>query len=61
MTEMVVLKKKSFKVFNNVFLLFHNYLHFEKGMALDLKKHESPPTKDALRQTVNTYIIYHVS
>ena len=38
-----------FKVFN-VFLLFYNYLPFEKGVALHLNKLESPPFKDVLCQ-----------
>ena len=41
--------KKTFK-FVNVFLLFLNYLPFEKGVALHLNKLESPPPKDALWQ-----------
>ena len=34
----------------NVFLLFRNYLPLEKGVALHLKKFESPSPKDALCQ-----------
>ena len=36
--------------FVNVFLLFRNYLPFEKGGALHLNKFESPSPKDALCQ-----------
>ena len=42
-------RRRILKVFN-VFLLFHNYLPFEKGMALHLKKLESPSPKNALCQ-----------
>ena len=34
----------------NLFLLFHNYLPFEKGVALHLNKLEYPSPKDALCQ-----------
>ena len=40
-------RRKSIKVFN-VFLLFHNYLPFEKSVALYMNKLESPSPKDAL-------------
>ena len=41
--------RRIFLNFINVFLLFHNYLPLEMGMALHLNKLESPP-KDALCQ-----------
>ena len=47
--ERVVLERRFFKVFN-VFLLFHNDLPFEKGVALHLNKLESPPRKNVLCQ-----------
>ena len=40
--------EEDFFNFVNVFLLFRNYLHLEKGVALHLGKFESPLTKDAL-------------
>ena len=36
------------KISSNVFLLFHNDLPLEKGVALHLNKFESPSPKDAL-------------
>ena len=42
-------RRRFFKVFN-VFLLFPNYLPFEKGVALHLNKLESPSPKNALCQ-----------
>ena len=44
----VVLKKKIFLNFVNVFSQFHYYLPLEKGGALHLNKLESPSPKDAL-------------
>ena len=41
---------RRFLYFVNVFLLFRNYLPLEKGVALHLKKPESPLPKDALCQ-----------
>ena len=38
------------KNFVNIFLLFYNYLPLEMGVALHLKKIESPSSKDALCQ-----------
>ena len=46
----VVLEKKIFYNFVNVFSLFRNYLPLEKGGALHLNKLESPSPKDALCQ-----------
>ena len=46
----VVLEKKIFFNFVNVFLLIRNYLPLEKGGALHLNKVESPSPKDALCQ-----------
>ena len=46
----VVLEKKIFFNFVNVFWLFSNYLPLEKGGALYLNKLESPSPKDALCQ-----------
>ena len=46
----VVLEKKIFLNFVNVYLLFRNYLPFEMGMALHLNKFKSPLHKDALCQ-----------
>ena len=46
----VVLEKKIFLNFVNVFSLFHNYLSLEKGGALHLHKLESPLPKDTLCQ-----------
>ena len=46
----VVLEKKIFFNFVNVFLLFCNYLPLEYGRALHLNKLESPPPKDTLCQ-----------
>ena len=46
-----VLEKRRFLKVFNVFLLFHNYLPFEKGVALHLNKLEFPLPKDALCQT----------
>ena len=45
----MVLEKKILNSIN-VFLLFHNYLSLEKGVALHLTKLESSSTKDALFQ-----------
>ena len=42
--------KRLLKVFNNVFLLFCNYLHFEKGATLHLNKPELYSPTDALCQ-----------
>ena len=42
--------RRRFLNFVNVFLLFPNYLPFEKGEALHLNKLESPSPKDALCQ-----------
>ena len=42
-------RRRFFKFFN-VFLLFHNYLPFEKGVALHLTKLKAPSPKDALCQ-----------
>ena len=42
--------RRRFFNFVNVFSLFHNYLHLEKGVALHLNKLEYPSTKDALCQ-----------
>ena len=44
----VVLEKKIFLNFVNVFSLFRNYLPLEKGGALHLNKLESPSPKYAL-------------
>ena len=46
----VVLDKKIFFNFVNLFSLFGNYLPLEKGGALHLNKLESPSPKDALCQ-----------
>ena len=46
----VVLEKKEFQNFINVFSPFRNYLPSEKGGALHLIKLESPLPKDALCQ-----------
>ena len=46
----VVLEKKIFINFVNVFSIFRNYLPLEKGEALHLNKHESPSPKDVLCQ-----------
>ena len=46
----VVLEKKIFINFNNVFSLFRFYLPLEKGVALHLNKIESPLPKDAFYQ-----------
>ena len=46
----VVLEKKIFLNFVNVFSLFRNYLPLEKGGALHLNKLESPLPNDALCQ-----------
>ena len=46
----VVLEKKIFFNFVNVFLLLLNYLPLEKGGALHLIKLKSPLPKDALSQ-----------
>ena len=46
----VVLEKKIFFNFVNLFLLFRNYLPLEKGGVLHLNKFDSPSTKDALCQ-----------
>ena len=46
----VVLEKKFFFNFINVFSLFHNYLPLEKGLALHLNKIESPSPMDTLCQ-----------
>ena len=42
--------RRRFFYFVNVFLLFRNYLPFDKGGALHLNKLESPSLKDALCQ-----------
>ena len=42
--------RRNFLNFINVFWLFRNYLHLEKGGALHLNKLESPLPKDALCQ-----------
>ena len=42
--------EEDFLNFVNLFSLFLNYLHLEKGMALHLNKFESPSPKDALCQ-----------
>ena len=42
--------RRLLKVLNNVFLLFCNYLHFEKGVTLHLNKPELYSPKDALCQ-----------
>ena len=42
--------RRRFFNFVNVFLLFHNYLHLEKGEALNLNKLEFPSPKDTLCQ-----------
>ena len=39
-----------FNNFVHVFSLFHSYIPLEKGVALHLKKLESPSPKDALCQ-----------
>ena len=39
-----------FSIVLNVLLLFHNYLPFEKGVALHLNKLESPSPRDTLYQ-----------
>ena len=44
----VVLEKKICSNFINVFSLFHNDLHLEKGRALHLNNFESPSPKNAL-------------
>ena len=46
----VVLEKKIFLNFVNVYSLYRNFLPLEKGRALHLKKLESPSSKDALFQ-----------
>ena len=46
----LVLEKKIFFYFVNVFLLLHNYFPLEKGGALHLNKLETPSPKDALCQ-----------
>ena len=46
----VVLGKRIFYIFVNVFSLFRNYLHLEKGRALHLNKLESPSPKEDLYQ-----------
>ena len=46
----VVLEKRIFFNFINVFSLFRNYLPLEKGGDLHLKKLESPSPKDAFGQ-----------
>ena len=46
----VVLEKKIFLNFVNLFSLFRNYLPLEKGGVLYLNKVESPSSKDALCQ-----------
>ena len=45
---LVVLEKKIFSNFVNVFSLLRNYLPMEKGGALHLNKLELPSTKDPL-------------
>ena len=40
----------------NVFSLFRNYLPFEKGLALNLNKLESPSPKDALIKFVPSLV-----
>ena len=45
-----VVSEEDFLNFVNRFLLFHNYLCLEKGVALHLNKLESPLSKDALCQ-----------
>ena len=52
-TDPVVLEKKIFFNFLNVFSLICNYLPLEKGRALHLNKLESPSPKDALCQVDN--------
>ena len=42
--------RRRFLMFVNVLLLSHNYLLFEKGMALHLNKLKSPSPKNALCQ-----------
>ena len=42
--------RRRFLMFVNVLLLFHNYLLFEKGVALYLNKLKSPSPKNALCQ-----------
>ena len=42
--------RRRFLNFVNVFLLYHNYLPLEKGVALPLNKYESPSTKATLYQ-----------
>ena len=42
--------EEDFYIFVNIFSIMHNYLPFEKGGALQLKKLESPSPKDALCQ-----------
>ena len=42
--------RRTFLKVLNVFLLFPNYILFEKGVALHLNKHESPSPKDAMCQ-----------
>ena len=43
-------EEQDFKNFFSIFLLFRNYLSFEKGVALHLNKLEFPLPKDALCQ-----------
>ena len=45
-----VVSEEDFLNFVNRFLLFHNYLCLEKGVALHLNQLESPLSKDALCQ-----------
>ena len=46
--KLVLWFKSRFLRFINVFLLLHNYLPLEKGVALHLNKLEYPSPKDAL-------------
>ena len=48
----LVLEKKTFFNFINVYLLFRNYVPLEKGGALHLNKFDSSSPKDALCQVL---------